>query len=357
MYNMGSVISGSGCYIPPIVDNEAFADKQFFDTRGRAIAGETAELIRKFEKITGIRSRGYAPPELVASDLAITAARNAIADAAIDAESLSQVIVAHNFGNVSSVSSQVVAVPTLAARVKQSLQIRNPSCIAYDIQFGCAGWIQAMIQADVFIRSGAAEHCLVIGADTVSRVVDKSDRDSLIFSDGAGAVILSASSDHYSGILASISQSWTYDEADYIDMGNSNDPSLDNVGLFLKMDGRPVYDLIVRIVPQLLKDCMVKANLRLADIKKIFVHQANAVMDTEIIKSFYKLFGVDAIPESAMPSTVAEFGNSSVATLPTMLDMVRKGSMPGHSLSSGDVILFASFGAGMSVNVMCYKQP
>ncbi|MET0300166.1 MAG: 3-oxoacyl-[acyl-carrier-protein] synthase III C-terminal domain-containing protein [Flavitalea sp.] len=354
---MGSVISGSGCYIPPIVDNEAFADKQFFDTRGRAIVGDTSELIRKFEKLTGIRSRGYAPPELVASDLAIIAARNAIADASINTESLNQVIVAHNFGNVSSVSSQVAAVPTLAARVKQSLQIRNPSCIAYDIQFGCAGWIQAMIQADLFIRSGAAEHCLVIGADTVSRVVDKSDRDSLIFSDGAGAVILSASTDQHYGILASISQSWTSEEADYIEMGNSNDPSADPVSLYLKMEGRPVYDLIVRIVPELLKDCMVKAEVKLEDVKKIFVHQANAVMDTEIVRSFYRLFGVDKVPESSMPSTVAEFGNSSVATLPTMLDMVRKGSIPGHSLNTNDVILFASFGAGMSVNVMCYKQP
>ncbi len=77
--------------------------------------------------------------------------------------------------------------PSLATRVKNHLQIKNPKCVAYDILFGCPGWVEGVIQAYAFIKSGIAKKCLVIGAETLSRVVDPHDRDSMIYSDGAGA--------------------------------------------------------------------------------------------------------------------------------------------------------------------------
>ena len=93
-------------------------------------------------------------------------------------------------GDISSDSKQSDTVPSIASRIKQKLKIKNPSCVAYDILFGCPGWIEGMVQANAFINAGIAKKCLVIGTETLSRIVDKNDRDSMIFSDGAAAVIL-----------------------------------------------------------------------------------------------------------------------------------------------------------------------
>jgi 3-oxoacyl-[acyl-carrier-protein] synthase-3 len=110
---------------------------------------------------------------------------------------LDYIIVAHNFGDLAADNRRSDLVPTLAARVKHRLGIRNPSAIAYDLPFGCAGWLQAVIQADYFIKSGdakralvIAKRALVIGAETLSRISDPHDRDSMIYADGAGACVL-----------------------------------------------------------------------------------------------------------------------------------------------------------------------
>ena len=90
-------------------------------------------------------------------------------------------------------------------------------------------------------------------------------------------------------------------------------------------------------------------------MKKIFIHQANEKMDEAIIKELYKLYGITTIPENIMPMSIQYLGNSSVATVPTLYDMVKKGLMPQHTLNTGDLILFASVGAGMNINAVCYR--
>jgi 3-oxoacyl-[acyl-carrier-protein] synthase-3 len=90
-------------------------------------------------------------------------------------------------------------------------------------------------------------------------------------------------------------------------------------------------------------------------LKKIFIHQANEKMDEAIIKELYKLYGITTTPENIMPMSIHNLGNSSVATIPTLFDMVQKGLMPEHKLTAGDVILFASVGAGMNINAVCYR--
>ena len=132
--------------------------------------------------------------------MAFFAAEKAIADSKIDPETLDYIIFAHNFGNVKQGAIQGDAVPSLAARVKQKLRIKNPKCVAYDVLFGCPGWVEGVIQASAFIKAGMAKKCLVIGAETLSRVVDAHDRDSMIYSDGAGATIIEASNEE-GGIL------------------------------------------------------------------------------------------------------------------------------------------------------------
>src|SRR5690606_500537 len=105
--------------------------------------------------------------------------------------------------------------PSLAARVKHALRIKNPKCVAYDILYGCPGWIEGVIQAQAFMKAGMAKKCLVVGTETLSRVVDKHDRDSMIFSDGAGATVIEAVEDE-GGIISFESASFTYDEAFYL---------------------------------------------------------------------------------------------------------------------------------------------
>ena len=316
-----------------------------------------AEVVEKFAHITGIRERRYASKDLNASDIGFQAGKLALEDAGIDPETIDQIIVAHNFGNVIRHTIQTDAVPSLAARIKHSLGIKNPGCICYDILFGCPGWLQGVIQADAYGKAGIAKNCLVIGTETLSRVIDNYDRDSMIFSDGAGACVLEyrPETEEGSGILSAAVQSFALEEAYYINMGRSYLPEADPRIRYIKMKGRKVYEFAVKQVPAAMKACLDKCGVNISDLKKIFIHQANEKMDDAIIRSFYKLYGICASPENIMPVSIHELGNSSVATIPTLFDMVRKGKFPQHRVTKGDIILFASVGAGMNINAVCYR--
>jgi 3-oxoacyl-[acyl-carrier-protein] synthase-3 len=314
------------------------------------------DIIKKFEQITGIYERRYANKEMNASDMAAIAADVAIKDAGIDPESIDQIIVAQNFGNVSKHTIQSDAVPSLASRVKQILGIKNPSCIPYDLLFGCPGWIQGLIHAEAFFKSGQAKRCLVIGTETLSRVIDSYDRDSMIFSDGAGAVIVEAQErEDGPGVLGLVAQSFVIDELNYIFMGKSYFPEADPRVRYIKMQGRKVYEFSLKHVPEAMKACLEKSKVDIKDVKKIFIHQANEKMDIAIIKAFYMLYDISTIPVNIMPMNIKELGNSSVATVPTLFDMVKRGTIPDHALKQGDIVLFASVGAGMNINAICYK--
>jgi 3-oxoacyl-[acyl-carrier-protein] synthase-3 len=352
------MITGTGSFIPEdIRSNEDFARAEFYDGDNRRLMNGALEIIRKFEKITGIAQRRYAHDHLNTSDMAAIAAAAAIEDAGADPETIDQLIVAHNFGDVQKNSFQSDAVPSLASRVKSSLQILNPACIAYDLLFGCPGWLQGLIQAEAFIRAGMAGKCLVVGAETLSRVIDPHDRDSMIYSDGAGAVLLegTGTGSGNRGILGSISQTHALTESNFITLGKSYRQSADCHTRYLKMQGRKVYEFALRTVPLAMKSCLETCKIELDQVTKIFLHQANEKMDTAIVKAFYGLFGRQEVPEGIMPMNIRELGNSSVATIPTLFDMVRKNALPGHSLYPGDVILFASVGAGMNLNAVCYR--
>ena len=239
---------------------------------------------------------------------------------------------------------------------RSRLSIRNPACVAYDLLFGCPGWLQGLIQADAFIRAGLARKCLVIGAETLSRVIDPYDRDSMIYSDGAGAVVLEDPIIHSgnAGVLGSISQTHAAEETGYITLGESYCPPASGTR-YLKMQGRKVYEFALRTIPAAMKACLESCKVEIDQLKKIFLHQANEKMDTAIVKAFYQLYGRREVPEDIMPMNIRELGNSSVATIPTLLDMVRKASLPGHQLYPGDTVIFASVGAGMNINAVCYR--
>ncbi len=198
---------------------------------------------------------------------------------------------------------------------------------------------------------------MIIGAETLSRVIDEYDRDSMIFSDGAGAVVLEykETGENGPGILSTSAETHSFEEIDYIHMGQSFYPGSDSDVRYLKMKGRKVYEFAMKYVPAAMKDCLDKSGVGIHQLKKVFIHQANEKMDEGIIKRLYKLYGVAQPPENIMPMSINWLGNSSVATIPSLYDLVRKKQVAHHGLTPGDVILFASVGAGMNINAVCYR--
>ena len=351
---MNIKITGTGSYIPKIVQkNEAFQQHSFLNIDGSEIPSSNEIIIEKFKAITGIAERRYAENHLTASDLGALAAEKAIKDADIDPESLDYIILAHNFGDVKSGSIQSDILPCLAARVKNILKIKNPRCVAYDILFGCPGWVEGVIQGQAYIKAGMAKKCLVIGTETLSRVVDPHDRDSMIYSDGAGATVIELS-DEDGGILSHESASYTHDEVYHLFFGCSNDKSLEEDTRFIKMYGRKIYEFALSNVPNAMKTCLDNSGFDIKDVKKILIHQANEKMDEAIVNRFFRLYKTP-VPERVMPMSIHELGNSSVATVPTLLDLIKNNYMEGHELNKGDIIIFASVGAGMHINAITYK--
>jgi 3-oxoacyl-[acyl-carrier-protein] synthase-3 len=352
-----SVITGSGCYIPPFVQsNQDFSD-HFYSEKQEPIYTSAGEVVSKFKKITGIEERRYTTKDLNASDIGYESAKLAIIDSGVDQETIDQIIVAHNFGNVLKDTVQTAAVPSLASLIKNALGIRNPNCVAYDILFGCPGWLQGVIQSDAFFKAGLAKKALIVGTETLSRVIDMYDRDSMIFSDGAGAIILECKEGGASsaGILGAAAQTHATDEVDFINMGMSYYPGSDPRVRYMKMKGRKVYEYAIKHVPAAMKLCLEKSGVTINEVKKVFIHQANEKMDEAIMKRLYQLYGIDEPPTDVMPMCISWLGNSSVATIPTLYDLVKKNNLPPHELSPGDIILFASVGAGMNINAVCYR--
>ncbi|MCR9182476.1 MAG: ketoacyl-ACP synthase III [Flavobacteriaceae bacterium] len=347
-------ITGIGSYIPDtIATNESFISNRFLNEDGSEIKDPNPIIIEKFKAITGIKARRYIEKNLVTTDIAFFAAEKAITAAKIDPETIDYLIVAHNYGDVKYGSNQSDTVPSLASRVKHLLQIENPRCVGYDVLFGCPGWLEGVIQANAFIKAGMAKTCLVIGAEALSRVIDPHDRDSMIYSDGAGAVILQKV-DGKGGIIAHDTVTFTRDEAHFIYFDRSNHQEQNDKIRYIKMYGRKVYNFALTNVPLAMKGCLDKSGVDIKEIKKIFIHQANEKMDEAICQRFYKLYDME-MPEGIMPMSIGELGNSSVATIPTLLDLVYRNKMEGHKIEKGDHVIFASVGAGMNINAVVYK--
>ena len=327
---MNIKITGTGSYIPKIVQkNEAFQQHSFLNIDGSEIPSSNEIIVEKFQAITGISERRYAENHLTASDLGALA------------------------GDVKSGSIQSDILPCLAARVKNSLKIKNPTCVAYDILFGCPGWVEGVIQGQAYIKAGMAKKCLIIGAETLSRVVDPHDRDSMIYSDGAGATVIEVL-DEDGGILSHESASYTHDEVYHLFFGCSNNKSLEDDTRFIKMYGRKIYEFALSNVPNAMKTCLDNSGFDIKDVKKILIHQANEKMDEAIVNRFYRLYKTP-VPEGIMPMSIHKLGNSSVATVPTLLDLIKNNQMEGHEFNKGDIVIFASVGAGMHINAITYK--
>ena len=310
-----SIITGTGSYIPTrSIKNEDFLNHEFYENYDKKLDKPNQEVIDKFVEITTIAERRHVTDDLVTSDIAFLAAEEAIKNAGIDKEDLDYIIFAHNFGDVQFDNRRTDIVPTLAARVKHKL--------------------------------------------VLSRISDPHDRDSMLYADGAGAVILEAKeSDTPIGILAHSTRSDTFAFSEMLHMGKSfKQDEVTGDNLYLKMNGRRLYQYALETVPQAIKTCMDKSGTHIEDISKVLIHQANGKMDDAILKRLYALYNITEMPHNVMPMSISWLGNSSVATLPTLLDLILKDNLKTHSIIEGDILVFASVGAGMNINALVYKM-
>lgn len=351
-------IVGTGSYIPSrVISNEYFKDYTFFDPCTRLpLEKSNDEIIQKFKEITNIGERRWITDELMNSDMAALAIKDAFESAGIDPETLEFIVIGHNYGDVNAGSTQVDLLPSLANKVKAKLKIQNPACICHDIISGCPGWTQGMIIADAYIRSGIYKRGVVVGSDVLSRIADPHDRDTMIYADGAGATIVEAmESDEPTGILSHSSRSDSVNYWNLLTNGDSFNPELNGNLQFIKMAGHKLYVYALSFVPGVVKESIERAGLQLSDIKKVLIHQANEKMDEAILKNVFKLYNEKIIPEGIMPMSIEHLGNSSSATVPTLLDLILKGRMEGQVINDGDYIILCSVGAGMNINSIVYK--
>ena len=351
-------IVGTGSYLPTrVIGNDHFRNYTFFDPCTKEpFDKDNDEIIQKFKEITNISERRWISDELHNSDMACMAVKEACESAKIDPETFDFIIVAHNFGDVNLETTRVDILPSLANKVKAKLGVSNPSCFCHDIISGCPGWTQGIIIADAYIKSGMAKRGVVVGSDVLSRISDPHDRDTMIYADGAGATIVEGvESEEPTGILSHSSRSDSVTYWNLLTNGSSFNPDFEGNDQFIKMVGHKLYVYALSYVPGVVKDSLDKAELQLSDVKKVLIHQANEKMDEAILKNVFKLYHEKQIPEGIMPMTIEKLGNSSTATVPTLLDLIMKGQMAGQEINPGDYIILASVGAGMNINSIVYK--
>jgi 3-oxoacyl-[acyl-carrier-protein] synthase-3 len=354
-----TTIIGSGSYIPELVlKNEDFSNHTFYDPKTKQpIEKSNTEIIEKFEEITNIKERRWAKPDQMTSDLAALAAEDAFRSTGVDKETIDFLIVGHNFGNIEDDTNRSMMLPAVSARVKQHLEIKNPSVVAFDVVAGCPSWVQALIVADSLVKSGQYKRGLVVGADVNSRVGDPFDRDCLIFADGAGAVIVEGIESNVPvGILSHAARTDAVGFAELLVQGPSLNEDEDRSKRYIRMQGHKVYVYALQNVPGVAKKALDDAGLSLSDISKVLIHQANEKMDEAICQRLMKLYNMSGDPHDLMPMTISELGNTSSATIPTMYDMIKKEKMNGHKIKPGDNIIFTSVGAGMNINAVIYRE-
>ncbi len=348
-------IIGTGSVIPElVVTNEAFADKVFYDKNGAKLERQGAEAAAKLESITGIRERRYVPFDQDSRPLMTHAARIAIDDAGLDPESIDGIIVAHNAGNMLIGEREFHTVPNMAAYLKNELAIGNHRCFAYDVLFACPGWIQGVIQAHQAIAAGDADNILVVGIEIASRLLDPHDLDSMILADGCGAAVLGRS-DNGAGVLSHATFSHAQKDIANIYLGKSNNPALGG-NCWFKMNGKEVYRYATTWVPKVVCDALERAGVAPEDVDLFLFHQANEKLVQAIASHLADSWELDAdFFAGKLPMTIQFLGNTSVATIPTMLDLIRKEDLDGYSIKCGQTAVFASVGAGMHCNALVHR--
>ncbi|MGD8526439.1 MAG: beta-ketoacyl-ACP synthase III [Thioalkalispiraceae bacterium] len=311
-----SRITGTGSYLPKKVLTNADLEK---------IVETTDEWITER---TGIKKRHIAEDGETTCDLAEQAARNAIDAAGLDIKDIDLIVVA------TTTPDRIF--PSTACLLQQRLDIHG--CAAFDVQAVCTGFIYALGVADKFIQTGSAKNALVVGAETMSRTVDWTDRTTcVLFGDGAGAVVLSASDEP--GIMSThLHADGKYEALLTVPAGVSEQPERFRQGeAFMQMKGNEVFKMAVNTLGRIVDETLEANNLQKSDIDWLVPHQANI----RIINATAKKL---SMPMDNVVVTVDEHGNTSAASVPLALDIaVRDGR-----IQRGQTVLLEAFGGGFT---------
>ena len=319
-----TVVAGVGSYLPSrVVTNEDLS--KIVDTTDEWIVERT-----------GIHSRHIAADGELTSHLALAAARNAIADAGIDAQEIDTIILA--------TTTPDNTFPATAVTVQAELGLYHGA--AFDVQAVCSGFVYAMTIADTFIRTGQSKTALVIGAETFSRLLDWSDRTTcVLFGDGAGAVIVTgeqgAGTNADRGVLtAHLHSDGRYKEKLYVDGGPSSTQSTGHV----RMEGREVFRHAVVNIAEAISESLAATGLTADDIDWFVPHQANK----RILDGTAKRIG---LPPEKVVMTVGEQGNTSAASVPLALDTAVKDGR----IKRGDLVLLEAMGGGFTWGSLLFR--
>ena len=313
-------VAGTGSYLPEkILTNADIV--QMVDTDEEWIVTRT-----------GIKERRIASKEEATSDLALNAAKKALAAASIKAEELDLIIVA--------TTTPDLPFPSTAALLQYKIGAKKAA--AFDLQAVCTGFIYAMSTADQYIRSGMYKKILVVGAEVLSRIVDWEDRNTcILFGDGAGAVVMVASEGE-NGVLSShLHADGSQSELLYVPGGGSRLPIsqelLDSRQHYIKMKGNEVFKVAVTALGDSVTEALAANKLKGEDIDLLIPHQANI----RIINATAKRLG---LPLDKVVITVDKHGNTSAASIPLALDT----AVRGGRIDEGDIILLDAFGGGFT---------
>ena len=314
-----SKISGTGSYLPEKILTNSDIEKMV-DTSDEWIVSRS-----------GIRERRIADPSEASSDLATKAALNACADAGLDPQDIDLIIVA--------TSTPDMIFPATACLVQKNIGASNAS--AFDLEAACTGFIYGITVASQFIETGYYKNILVIGVDVLSRITDWEDRNTcVLFGDGAGAFVLTASSEP--GILSTLLGSdGNGGKHLFCAAGGSRMPAsqetLNNKLHYITMEGNDVFKFAIKVLPEAVNKALDKCNMKVKDIDWLFPHQANI----RIIESASKKLG---IPIERVGITVGKYGNNSAATIPIAIDEYSR----SKKIKNGEILALVGFGAGLT---------
>ncbi|WP_134686449.1 beta-ketoacyl-ACP synthase III [Brevibacillus migulae] len=317
-----AVIRGIGSYVPDQVLTNADLE-QMVDTSDEWIVSRT-----------GIRERRIAPPDMATSDLGYFAAKEAIANAGLTPADIDMLIVA--------TSTPDHQFPPVACLLQERLGCRTIP--AYDLSATCIGFLSALETAEQFIQTGKLQHILIVGADTLSRITDYTDRTTcILFSDGAGAFVLSrddsATPQAETGIRYTATHAdGTYFPSLYVPAGGSRHPQPNDQAEKAKivMEGRKIFRLAVTSMTEAAKQALHATRMSLDEIDWVIPHQANQRIIDAVAEHL-------EVPAEKMISTVADFGNNSAATIPlAMHTAIKEGR-----IKRGDTLMLLAFGGGL----------
>jgi 3-oxoacyl-[acyl-carrier-protein] synthase-3 len=314
-------VRGTGAYVPEkVLTNDDLA--RIVDTSDEWITQRT-----------GIRERRIAAPEQSTSDLALEAGRIALADGGLDPEELDAIIVC-------TLSPDTIS-PAAAVYVQRGLKATRAA--AFDLNAACTGFVYGMTVGSSLIKAGVHRNVLVIGAETLSRFVDWTDRTTcILFGDGAGAALLSRATEGESRILDHFLRSDGEGcELIYIPAGGSRSPAtqqtLDARLHFLKMQGREVFKFATRTMVELLETALERNHLRAEDIDLLIPHQVNSRVIETVLRKI-------PLPAERVFLNLERYGNTSAASVPIAI----REAVQAGKLRRGHLLLLVAFGAGLT---------